>query len=96
LDATDVSKLLTHAAKFLVDLLNLGSFEGVAGAKPIVMVRLNLVLDLLRVATLAKDGESKAIQKMFAQCELQESFRKELKETMDNLIMWVVLNGRES
>jgi hypothetical protein len=57
LDAADVSKLLTHAAKFLVDLLNLGSFEGVAGAKPIVIMRLNLVLDLLRVATLAKDGD---------------------------------------
>jgi hypothetical protein len=61
LDAADVSKLLTLAAKFLVDLLNLGSFEGVAGAKPIVMMRLNLVLDLLRVATLAKDGDCKAI-----------------------------------
>jgi hypothetical protein len=61
LEAADVSKLLTHAAKFLVDLLNLGSFEGVAGAKPIVMMRLNLVLDLLRVATLAKDGDCKAI-----------------------------------
>lgn len=60
------------------------------------MVRLNLALDLLRVATLAKDGDTKAIQKMFAQCEQQEQSRAELKQTMDNLILWVVLNGREA
>lgn len=33
---------------------------------------------------------------MLAQCELQDSFRKALKETMDNLILWIVLNGREA
>jgi hypothetical protein len=48
-----------------VNLLNLGSFEGVSGANSLVMVRLNLTLDLLRVAHLAKDGDAKAIQKMF-------------------------------
>ena len=33
LDADDVSKLLNFASRFLVTLLNLGSFEGAAGAK---------------------------------------------------------------
>jgi len=47
----------------------MGSFEGVAGARSIVMVRLNLALDMLRVAHLAKDGDNKAIQKMFVQIE---------------------------
>jgi len=68
-------------------LLNLGSFEGVAGARQIVMVRLNLVLDMIRVAHLSKEGETKAIQKMFVQVEQKESMRNELKETMDNLLL---------
>jgi len=55
LDSADVSKILQFAGSFLVNHLNLGSFEGVAGAKSIVMVRLNIALDLLRVASIAAD-----------------------------------------
>lgn len=51
---------------------------------------------MIRVAHLSKEGETKAIQKMFVQVEQKESMRNELKETMDNLLLWLVLNGREA
>lgn len=96
LDAEDVSLMLMFASGLLVNLLNLGSFEGVAGANSLVMVRLNLALDMLRVVHLAKDGDSKAIQKMFVQCEQSAVMRKQLKITLDNLLFWLVMNGREA
>lgn len=61
LDAEDISKMLNFVASFLISLLNHGSFEGSAGAKQIVMIRLNIAFDMLRVVLHAKDGERKAI-----------------------------------
>jgi hypothetical protein len=52
---------LNFASGFLVSLLNLGSFEGSSGAKQIVVLRLNLALDMIRVAFLAKESDHKAI-----------------------------------
>lgn len=62
----------------------------------ILMVRLQIALDMLRVAFMAKDDGSKAVQKLFTKCEESDMLRKQLKETMDNLLLWLVLNGREA
>jgi len=96
LAAEDVGGMLNYVSKFLTAQLNIGSFEGVAGSNQLVIVQLSIALDMLRVAFLAKDGENKAIQKLFNDCEKSEELRKQLKESMDNLLLWLVLNGREA
>lgn len=88
--------MLNFVSAFLISLLNHGSFEGSAGAKQIVMIRLNIASDMLKVVLHAKDGERKAIQNLFIKCETTELLRTELKQTMDHLLLWLVLNGREN
>ena len=51
---------------------------------------------MLKVVLHAKDGERKAIQNLFIKCETTELLRTELKQTMDHLLLWLVLNGREN
>ena len=60
------------------------------------MIRLNIASDMLKVVLHAKDGERKAIQNLFIKCETTELLRTELKQTMDHLLLWLVLNGREN
>jgi len=33
---------------------------------------------------------------MFVQCEQSEVMRKELKHSLDNILLWLVMNGREA
>jgi hypothetical protein len=72
LDAEDISEMLKFVAAFLISLLNHGSFEGSAGAKQIIMIRLNIAFDMLKVVFHAKDGDRKAIQNLFVKCETNE------------------------
>lgn len=99
----DVSKLLNHTAIYLVKNLNQGTFEGAAGAKVDVMLRLSLVYDMLLVVNNAHQpdskGETLALKALFSSVQPNshqdsQKLLDELKNSLTNLLLWLFLNGR--
>lgn len=66
MDATEVSSLFRKTTRFLRTHLNLGSFEGPAGAQKPVVMRLSLACDLLLVAfnVRLKENDSLALAEL--------------------------------
>ena len=66
MDASEVSTLLRKTTKFLRSHLNLGCFEGPAGAQKPVVMRLSLAYDLLLVAfnVRLKEGDTLAVAEL--------------------------------
>jgi hypothetical protein len=77
MDATEVSSLFRRTTKFLRTHLNLGSFEGPAGAQKPVVMRLSLACDLLLVAFNVKQKENDSLA--LVELESQVSSNKALR-----------------
>lgn len=86
---------MLRASKFLIQYLNVGNFEGSTGAHQLIVLRLNLVHDLLLVARHANDDKGKVIQQVFTKAETSEKVKNDLSVTMHNLLLWLFLSGRE-
>ena len=93
----DTLLLLTNTADFLMNYLNRGSFEGVTGAQPSVVMRLDLACDLLFIIAYSRNKEGRS-----ALCELFSASQKkgrgpaiDVKRPISRLITWLFLNGRE-
>lgn len=75
--------------------LNLGNFEGPAGASTSIVRRLTLAKSLIYVAWNAQDKDKKpAIAGLLSSAESSESVRTTLKENFDSLLFWLILNER--
>jgi hypothetical protein len=86
---------LSEATKFLIDHLNLGNFEGPAGANQVIVRRLKLAKSMLYVAWHAQDKDKKSsLSGVFGQAESDEAVRSGLKEKFDGLLLWLLLNER--
>jgi hypothetical protein len=96
MDATEVSSLLRRTTKFLRTHLNLGSFEGPAGAQKPVVMRLSLACDLLLISfnVKQKENDSLALAELESQVSSNKALRQEFQASLDDLVTWLLLNAR--
>jgi hypothetical protein len=68
MNAEEVSTFMRRASQYLILNLNKGSFEGITGCVPDIVLRLNLAADLIYVVRHAESktkSGSLAIQELF-------------------------------
>jgi hypothetical protein len=71
MSSEEISVFLKKTALYLNSYLNKGSFEGVTGSQPQIVMRLNLARDLIYVIRYAENKNkngSLAIQELFSNC----------------------------
>lgn len=97
MSADEISTFLKKSSHYLNTYLNKGNFEGVTGANPLIMMRLNLAYDLIYIIRYAESKTKPgtlAISELFASCVSNSRLKKEYKTSMDNLLTWLFLNSR--
>lgn len=79
--------------------LNIGSFEGVTGCDQLLLMKINLVHDLMFVLRYAElkngDGEL-AVTDLFSLCSNNPKTLADVAESFDLLLTWLFLNARTS
>ena len=95
LEAEDVLVLLVQASDYLIRYLNIGNFEGASGANTTVIMRLQVVSDMLLICKRATSADQRsALQDLFTQAQTKSSMRADIQQVFDNLISWLFLSGR--
>lgn len=97
LDQSDAAELLVHASSFLSESLNIGNFEGVSGARPDIVLKLQIAYSMILILTFAETSSgSPSLKKVFNDCSENVAMRDQLETGMNNLLLWLFLSGRLS
>jgi hypothetical protein len=80
LEAEDVLVLLVQASDYLIRYLNIGNFEGASGANTTVIMRLQVVSDMLLICKRATSADQRsALQDLFTQAQTKSSMRADIQ-----------------
>lgn len=93
-DFSDVGELYQCASNLLINYLNIGSFEGSAGAKTRVVELMTLVFDMLQVVKLAKKNNILAFMQTLSDCQSNSTLKSIVEESINNSLIWLFLNQR--
>ena len=95
----EMNTFLKKTSLYLINHLNKGSFEGVAGAIPEIIMRLSLAQDLIYVVVNSESSEhsgQKAVASYFKALDQNPKYQKDFNDSINNLIGWLFLNARQA
>ena len=92
LEADEAATFLQNSAQFLVNQVDQGNFEGVVGANKSLVMKLELVSDLLYILAYAKTKENESsVCSLFGSGQHMEA----IESGLTNLLTWLFHNHRE-
>ena len=92
LEADEAATFLQNSAQFLVNQVDQGNFEGVVGANKSLVMKLELVSDLLYILAYAKTKENESsVCSLFGSGQHIEA----IESGLTNLLTWLFHNHRE-